>query len=920
MGRQVRRIIVLAIICIAHLTISAYNIDENFNLSSFMKRIYNNENGLPQNTIEALLQTKDGFLWIGTQNGLVRFDGINFKTFNNTNTPAFKSNSVRAVIEDSRKRILIGTVAGLVVKKNNKFRAYGYEEGLSNEVITCLQEDKDGNIWVGTIDGVFLFKNDIFEKIHKNKNSGAKIITRIIVTKDNSIYAAVLREGLFVLKNNSYEPVLIDGYDSSYFVDAVAQTQGETLVSVRGKGIHRLEKTELSIVKRFDKIPKENKIQNMVFDNFNNLWINSYNRGLFVVSGNKSYQVDTTRGIISLLFDSYGSLWIGTEREGLIHHLIKSPAPAKILSFIDIRQINAVFEDSLENIWTSNEDGITVFMKDGSRLNYKTGEELDFKRVLVFFEDLDGKMWLGTSGKNPLKIIRNNKVVPFHIDNLVNTAITSIDKHKGLIAVGTLGKGVFIFDEEGVLQLNLNEELSSNFIRSLKYDKNGQLYMGTSGGGLNVLKDGDTLVYNSRNSSISGYITSIFFDSEDLLWVGTYGGGLNVVKNDKTALVDTGKGLPDNTVASIIQDNHDMLIVGSYKGLSLFRRGDLIDAAFGEDHRIANIVTLDSNDGLISKESYGGFQNTVIKRKNGNLLYATNDGLLEVNTKIALYPLSVPQVLVDKIIIDNVSKYLGEKIVMGAEEKRIKIIFTAPTSQYKRKIRYKYRLLPHETDWKMTHENKAVYTFLKPGEHRFELEAFFHEMNYHEKTKTAVAINKQPTLSERKSFKAAALILAMLLSASIIRFFLNNKIMSIKKENLELKEKNLNLEKRYAHNTINKEHLDSILKMMSYLMDTEKIYRDPMLSLASLASRLNCSEHNLSQILNLNLGVSFNNYINEYRVKEVVEKITDGEHNSKSIIEIAFESGFNTKTTFNSAFKKSTGKTPSQYKKDFFST
>src|ERR1044071_370962 len=141
----------------------AFPLDPNRSLKEFGHQAWLTENGLPQNTVQAIVQTQGGYLWAGTQEGLARFDGLNFAVFDKENTPAFKSNDIRFLVEDREGRLWISTSYGLVCRHNKEFTSFTVNEGLPDNSVGPVVEDTNGNVWIGTAGGLTRFENGNFK-------------------------------------------------------------------------------------------------------------------------------------------------------------------------------------------------------------------------------------------------------------------------------------------------------------------------------------------------------------------------------------------------------------------------------------------------------------------------------------------------------------------------------------------------------------------------------------------------------------------------------------------------------------------------------------------------------------------------------------------------------------------------------------
>ena len=169
----------------------------------FVVRNYTTENGLPLNATETVFEDNSGFIWIGTQGGLVRFDGKDFRIFNTKNTPELKNDSIKSINEDSAGRLIVGTISGLVVMENGEFKRFGVEEGLGNEAIVSIEKCGENKIWLGTMKGLYIFENEKFKRVLDNTELADKMIIRIFKSSDGTMFVSAARSGVFKITKNS---------------------------------------------------------------------------------------------------------------------------------------------------------------------------------------------------------------------------------------------------------------------------------------------------------------------------------------------------------------------------------------------------------------------------------------------------------------------------------------------------------------------------------------------------------------------------------------------------------------------------------------------------------------------------------------------------------------------------------------------
>jgi len=888
----------------------------------FVVRNYTTENGLPLNAAETVFEDSSGFIWIGTQGGLARFDGKDFRIFNTKNTPELKNDSIKSISEDSAGRLIVGTISGLVVMENGEFKRFGAEEGLGNEAILSIERSGDNKIWLGTMKGLYIFENEKFQRVLDDTELADKMIIRIFKSRDGTIFVSAARSGVFKITENSAQKIAIEDDVQNYTADSITETpEGVILASLRHSGIYEMKDGGFYRSQRYG-FSKNKIIPDFAFDRAGDLWALVYTENIVRFSKGKTYIVSNHHGIEkpkirNLMFDSAGRLWVTSEDSGIAHfytgNFISSYIPQG-LKPIDVR---TVMEDSNGNIWSGSPDlGITR-LKDGRATDFLKADGISTSSVKAFYEDSRGNILAGISTGNPLLIFRENRFT-VHPDfkMIKDVAVSGIAEYKNeQLAVSTYGKGVYIRKGKGVEHYDTSSGLSSNFIRAIIYDKSGNLFAGTAGSGLNVIKDGEVTVYDSENSNIFNYIIDIYFDSKNRLWIATYGGGLQLFSDGDFYSITTAQGLTEDTVLNIVEDNNGFLFIGTNKGVAAVSTTELVSVALKEKKKIDNLILIDNEDGMLSIDCRGGLQYGSFKRRNGNILFATGKGVAEITPAKAFVPKKVPQVVIDDIAVNDVPVKFENGLMLDPDTKRLEIRYTAPSVRFARKISYRYRLYPYEKDWRITDNKSVNYTNLAHGEYLFEVESFLKNAAQGEPSTVSLKMVREPYFTETVFFRIFLAFTLFSSTALVVYWYSRKKIKKAEELRKKAEMRAEALEKKYSKSRIESEMAEEIIERLRQIMEEEKIYRDSLLNLDALAKRLGCTTHTLSQVLNTKLNKSFNNYVNEFRINEVISKMKDAESKNTPVISIAYDCGFNTKATFNSAFKKVTGKTPSEFRK-----
>jgi AraC-like DNA-binding protein len=441
-------------------------------------------------------------------------------------------------------------------------------------------------------------------------------------------------------------------------------------------------------------------------------------------------------------------------------------------------------------------------------------------------------------------------------------------------------------------------------INVLLEESGGALLAGTKGG-LIRFENGRFRPFLIANSSMDMEVLSLYEDPEKNLWIGTKGSGLICFRNGTATPITTGAGLHNNYIFSILEDNGGNLWMSSYRGVFRAAKKELLQFAAGKTKKIKSIY-FDEKDGMKSSECMPAGYPAACRTSNGRICFPTVKGIAVFDPAAIRIDKKPPRVLIEDVIVDNeaVKKDDTNGIVISAEKKMLEFYFTALSFRSPERIRFKYKLEGFEKEWVETEPQQkrtAYYINLKPGAYRFRViagssDGIWNTEGARFEFQIKTSFFKQPAFY-------ILLVLALLsVAGGILRFYINKKRRTKKT-------------KKYKTSALDAERADEILPKLLVLMEKEKIYLNADLTLKKLSERLMIHYNHLSQIINEKLQFSFNDFVNKYRIEEAKKKLLDPAEGKKTVLEIAYDTGFYSKSVFNTAFKKFTGMTPSQFKK-----
>jgi ligand-binding sensor domain-containing protein/AraC-like DNA-binding protein len=874
--------------------------------------------GLPQNTVYAVTQDKDGYIWIGTDEGVVRYDGVKFEHFNKLNTKNLKNNSITALCVAHDNTLWIGTFGGGVTLYNPKsktFSSYTTQNGLPNDFIWTIIQDSNKNIWLGTNGGgIIRFKDDRFDTFTTADGLSDNIVNTIREGRNDSIWVGT-ENGLNRLSGSSitvYDTgsILPSGNVMTLFEDSrgvlwVGTANG--LTAVRGKNVNTFT-TDHGL---FD-----NLVRAVYEDRHNNLWV-ATDRGLNRIHrlprnevGIEPFRTDVeslANSLMTIFEDREGNLWVGTSGQGLtVLHRGKFDT-FTVENGLARRHIKTIYQDRTGAMWIGTNGGGVNVLKTGSVRTYTTDHGLADKFINSIRETEDGNTWIAADNGLSLYNSETGTFTTFsEKDGLSTTAVRVLYRDQsGNLLAGTYGGGVFRFDKENKKWRPLIDahKLSDKFILCIAEDKDHNLWIGTNRG-LNRLKDNTVQSYTREHGLSNDMIYDIFPDHDGTLWIGTNGGGLNRFKNGTFTHFTTRSGLLTDVIYRIIRDNKGNLWMSSNEGILAVSLRELNRSAQGTRSYLDCKYFLEE-DGMQSAVCTGGVQPAGTKTKDGRLWFPTIRGIVVFDPAKITYNEVEPPVFIERVTADGVTQKLGKMFKIPAGTGTVKISFTALSYTAPRKVRFRYRLKGYDDDkWVETSSREqVVYTDLPSGRYTFEVIACNNDGVWNNKRTSAAFMVKLPFYSTLWFYLIAAVVLGI---GGFWLFLLPEK---------RRKQREEEEEQKYLASTLTVPRARMHSRKIQAFVEKEKPYLDANLTAAKLAQALGMSKKNLSQVINQEFNLNFKNFINKYRVEEARKKLLDPREQDFVLMKIALDVGFNSKSVFNEAFKKFTGMSPSEYRK-----
>jgi ligand-binding sensor domain-containing protein/signal transduction histidine kinase len=705
----------------------------------YFTRTWSVEDGLPQNAVTAIVQTRDGYLWLGTYSGLARFDGVHFKVFDNDDTPALRSRRVTSLFEDRNGRLWIGHETGeLGWYKDGAFHSAEAPSTWKGGKVFAIGSDEDDDLWLANEDCLLVRLRD---GLALTPEAGGAMKLPIFV-RDSRGVIWIARDGkLSVLKRGKLSPVEFEGQSASSFVQAICpSSDGGLWIAVDG----RLRKwRDKQWVEDRGATPWGNvSCSPLLETQSGNLAGGTVDSGLFLMLPNRqSICFNTTNGlpqswVRSLTEDHEGNLWLGAGSGGLV--LVRASKVSSV-NPPDRWQGRSVLAANMTGdgaMWIGTEGAGIYRLQNDQWTRMTEADGLANLYVWALSEDSRGQLWAGTWGGGVF-MWRDGRFarVP-GLEDISAPTPALLHTATGPSWIGT-GDGLLRYDAGTITRYGRKEGLQLPDVRAIAQADDGALWFGMSGGGLGRLKDGRLKQFRESDGLANDFIQCLKLDSDGTLWIGTLGGGLNRLRQGHFATVGVAQGLANGVICQIADDGEGSFWMGSHGGIMRVNKVELNRCADGETNAV-NCITCGKGEGLPTLECSGGMQPGGCKTPDGRLWFPTSKGLVVINPALVKINELPPPVVIEEVLVDGKPAPLDAggstplRIPPGGP--LVEFRYTGLSFAVPENVRFKYRLEGLGSDWLEAGTQRSVrYSYIPPGDYTFHVIACNNDGVWNEK-------------------------------------------------------------------------------------------------------------------------------------------------------------------------------------------
>ncbi len=665
------------------------------------------------------MQTRDGYLWLGSDNGVVRFNGASFTAFT-VETGSLKDNEVWALLEDNENALWIGTYGGGVTRlQDGRFKTFTTADGLPDDVVTHLDKDSSGNVWLSTPSGLCRYSHGKFTAFAKTPAPARNSFGALCARCPQGVIAATASQVLR-LANGRFEPLPGVTQESDGAVEQLLSARDGSLWIGYSNAV--IKKWKDGALTTYVPVHSHTPQVTLLYqDPTGDIWA-AFGQRLHRLKNDRFEPVileddKTDLGIVySMYADREGSIWVGLQSNGLGRLRVKQLSTITAIEGLPNDSTRSVFQDKRGDIWIGTAGGFGKY-KDGRVRSYTEFEGRRLGPVRSFAEDPQGTLWVAAG--NNLLLMKDGHLtaVPGWRGN---SEIEVIYRDaEGRMWVGTDGDGLFQHVGGRFKNYGVADGMAGNRIRAILQDRRHTLWISTFGQGVASFAAGKFRNYGIAAGLAGNRVSTIHEDEEGTLWFATRG-GLTRFKDGRFFSYTSASGLLVNFVYTILDDGRGSFWFSCAQGLFKVSKAELREFADGRIKKIASI-SYGVRDGMKTRACNIGNQPAAWKSADGTLMFSSMKGIVMVPSSISSSNF-VPPVYIESVSVNRRKQQLNRepRLPLGAGE--VQVDYAALSYLNPEKVRFKYMLEGFDADWTDADGRRfAYYANLPPGEYQFHV-------------------------------------------------------------------------------------------------------------------------------------------------------------------------------------------------------
>jgi signal transduction histidine kinase/ligand-binding sensor domain-containing protein len=682
------------------------------------------DNGLPIGSVNRVLQTRDGYLWLATYAGLVRYDGASFQVFNVLNSKGLRTSRFVSLFEDREGDLWAATEGhGLTRYHGGSFTTYTVADGLPSDSVGGIFYDTEDHLLIDSSKGLVEWRQGRFVRSHPLIPSESDRPGLFLGRTASGAAWYMDESGLRRFEHDRISitiPLHLD------FKRACEERSGRLWLEYGhpdgSRTLAFYENGKLTPLTQSDGVPPFRTF-GCFQDRKGTMWFGLQNHGgLLRIQGGKVVRFTVADGLpndnVGLPYeDAEGTLWVPTDG-GLSWFTRKPVQGYSKADGVAAENTYPVLQDRTGTIWIGSWPGITQY-RDGAFTDLTLQFGMKGQNVMSLLEDRDGALWMGTWGDG-IRRLKNGRAEAMPIAVPPGKVVRAmLQDSTGDVWVGGID-GLARYHDGDFVPVSAADGFAGQEVFSLFQDREGSLWVGTNVGASRY-SGGRFLNFGEPEGFTGKVVRSFYEDAQGALWVGTYDTGLFRYVNGTFTNYTTRQGLLDNGAFQIIEDGRGNLWISCNVGLYRVAKKELEDVAEGRAHSVT-AVTYGKRDGMLSAECNGGGQPAGIRTRDGRLWLPTQKGVAVIDPESITPNVRRPPVVIEQALVDQQPAGGNGTIEIRPGQSDLEIHYAALTFVRPELSRFKYRLEGLDTDWVDAGSRRtAYYSHLGFGTYRFRV-------------------------------------------------------------------------------------------------------------------------------------------------------------------------------------------------------
>ena len=722
-------------------------------LTQYLRAVWQRGQGLPQNTVQAVLQTRDGYLWVGTGDGLVRFDGVRFTTYDSRTQPVLGTDDISSLLEDRQGVLWVGTLGGGLFTYRGGVLAPFTGGALPHSVITDLYEASDGALWIATAGGVSRLAAGALTTYTTAQGLPSATVRAVTADRQGAIWVAT-EDGVARLGSGRFVTIAAERAIPSKDARAIFTAHDGTIWIGTRLGLVSYRDGTFAALTRRDGLPGE-FIRAIAEDAAGTLWIGTQDGGMARLAGGRIDRLGTPEGFPSndvraFATDAEGDLWVGTNVGGLVR--LKDPSVSTYgrAEGLPSDIVLPVAADRDGALWLGTYGGGIARAARGQGTPYSTRDGLSSDVILSLAPAAGGGMWVGTRDglsrvtEGGIRRLGRGVGVP-------EAGITGLlEDRSGTLWIGTR-TGAYRYDGTRASPVPVGSHPGANVILTVYQSKDGTVWFGTEGAGVARWSGGRLETFDGGDGLANAVVWTISEDQDGAVWFGTNGGGAIRYRDGRLTTYRAVDGLIDDTIFRILDDESGSLWFSSNQGIQRVARQQF--AAF-DARRVPQVTgrLFAEADGMRSSECNGGIQPAGWRTADGVLWFPTIKGVVRIDPTALAANVRPPPVLIERIAADTRDVPLTPSLSLPPGVRSLEFQYTALSLRSPDKVRFRYRLEGFDPDWvDGGNRRTAFYTNIEPGTYTFRVAAANEDGVWNE-AGAAAGITLEPYFTQTTTF------------------------------------------------------------------------------------------------------------------------------------------------------------------------